>query len=225
MRRRRNSRRTNAGQRRPHQWQCEAAAGAAPPEWLRRRRSSASRMSADHPVAAQVNRDASLSCRAPDSGASDRRARAVPGGCSGNAVRQHVVRGAGRARRSLRHSKFGHDRSSCRSGSGYGRRRRETAGLIGPRGAQTGRRHVGRRAPHRAGHVCRGSSPRQATHARQRPTAPNDTSSPIQQSSTCRAASASRQSSSSHLFRHSAPDIRASAQPPTSNPGPGGDCE
>ena len=142
MRRRRNSRRTNAGQRRPHQWQCEAAAGAAPPEWLRRRRSSASRMSADHPVAAQVNRDASLSCRAPDSGASDRRARAFPGGCSGNAVRQHVVRGAGRARRSLRHSKFGHDRSSCRSGSGYGRRRRETAGLIGPRGAQTGRRHV-----------------------------------------------------------------------------------
>lgn len=120
-------------------------AGVAPPEWLRRWRSSASRASADHPVTARVNRDASLSCRAPDSDASERHARAVPGGCSGNAVRQHAVRGAGRVRRSFRHSRFGRDRSSCRSGSGCGRRRTETAGLIEPRGAQTGRRHVDER--------------------------------------------------------------------------------
>ena len=107
----------------------------------------------EHPVAARVNRDASLYCRAADSGASDRRARAGRGGCSGNAVRQHVVRGAGRVRRSLRHSRFGRDRSSCRSGSGCGRRRTETAGLIGPRGAQTGRRHVDER------HDCRDIGP------------------------------------------------------------------
>jgi hypothetical protein len=100
-----------------------------------------------------VNRDASLSCRAPDSDASERRARAVPGGCSGNAVQQHAVRGAGRVRRSLRHSRSGRDRSSCRSGSGCGRRRTETAGLIGSRGAQTGRRHVDER------HDCRDIGP------------------------------------------------------------------
>ena len=104
-------------------------------------------------MAAQVNRDASLSCRAPDSDASDRRARAAPGGCSGNAVQQHAVRGAGRVRRSLRHSRSDHDRSSCRSGSGCGRRRTETAGLIGPPGAQTGRRHVDER------HDCRDIGP------------------------------------------------------------------
>ena len=80
-------------------------------------------------------------------------ARAVPGGWSGNAVRQHAVRGAGRVRRSPRHSRFGRDRSSCRSGSGCGRRRTETAGLIGSRGAQTGRRHVDER------HDCRDIGP------------------------------------------------------------------
>ncbi len=124
-------------------------AGAAPPGWLRRRRSSASRAPADHPVAARVNRDASLSCRAPDSDACDRHARAALGGWSGNAVRQHAARGVGRVWHSLRHSRFGRDRSSCRSGSGCGNRRTETAGLIGPRGARTGRPYVDER------HDCR----------------------------------------------------------------------
>ena len=128
-------------------------AGAAPPGWLRRRRSSASRAPADHPVAVRVNRDASLSCCAPDSDASDRHARAALGGWSGNAVRQHAARGVGRVRHSLRHSRFGRDRSSCRSGSGCGNRRTETAALIGPRGAQTGRPYVDER------HDCRDIGP------------------------------------------------------------------
>ena len=53
---------------------------------------------------------------------------AVPGACS-----------------SLRHNRFGRDHSSCRSGSGCGRRRTETAGQIEPRAAQPGRRHVDER--------------------------------------------------------------------------------
>ena len=97
-RRRRNPWRTNAGQRRPHQWQCEV---------VRRGRSSGIAASlGDHRRARRqqiirwrlrVNRDASLFCRAPDSDASDRHARAAPDGWSGNAVRQHAARGAGRA--------------------------------------------------------------------------------------------------------------------------------
>ena len=92
-----------------------------------------------------MNRDASLSCRAPDSGASDRHVRAAPGGCSGNVVRPLAARGAGRVQRSLRRNRFGRDHSSCRSGSGCGRRRTETAGQIEPRAAQPGRRHVDER--------------------------------------------------------------------------------
>jgi hypothetical protein len=57
-----------------------------------------------------VNRDASLSCRAAASDASDRHARVAPGGWSGNAVRQHAAHGARRVRRSLRHNRFGRDR-------------------------------------------------------------------------------------------------------------------
>jgi hypothetical protein len=104
-------------------------------------------------VAARVNRDASVSCRVPDSDASDRHARAALAGWSGNAVRQHAASGVGRVRHSLRHSRFGRDRSSCRSGSGYGNWRTETAGLIGPRGAQTGRPDVDER------HDCRDIGP------------------------------------------------------------------
>jgi hypothetical protein len=52
-------------------------------------------------------------------------------------------------------------------------------------------------------------------HARSASSLPTNTSSPVQQSWTCRFASASRRSSSSHQFRHSAPDIRGSAQPAT----------
>ena len=120
-------------------------AGAAPPGSLRRWRSPASRAPADHPAAVRVNRDASHFCSAPDSDASDRHARAAPGGCSGNAVRQHAARGAGLARRSLRHSKFGRDRSSCKSRSGRGNRRTETAGLAECRDARTATRHVDER--------------------------------------------------------------------------------
>ena len=147
-------RRTNAGQRRPHQWQCEAVRrGRSSGTGCVARRSPASRAAADHPAAARVNRDASLSCRAPDSGASDRHARAAPGGWSGNAVRPHAARGAGPVRRSLRHSRSGRDRSSCRSRSGRGSRRTETAGLTSLVHARTGRRHVDER------HDCRDIGP------------------------------------------------------------------
>ena len=222
-------------------------AGAAPPGWLRRPRSPASRAPADHPAAARVNRDASLSCRAPDSDASDRHARAAPGGWSGNAVRQHAARGAGRVRRSLRHSRSGRDRSSCRSRlwvrQPAHRNSRADRNLVmrGPAGATWtnatiagilalhacparcgARRRCGTAKlgsapclPLRAGTLLRHSSPRQAAHAPQRLIAPDDTSSPIQQSRTCLSASASRRPLSPHQFRHSAPDMRGSAQPST----------
>jgi len=77
-------------------------------------------------------------------------ARAVPGGWSGNAVRPLAVPGTCSAVSSTVNLA---NRSSCRSGSGYGRRRTETAGLIGSRGAQTGRRHVDER------HDCRDIGP------------------------------------------------------------------
>ena len=64
---------------------------------LRRSRSPASRAPADHPVAAGVNRDASLFCRAPGSGASARHGRAVPGGWSGSAGRRTHCCGGGHA--------------------------------------------------------------------------------------------------------------------------------
>ena len=69
--------------------------------------------------------------------------------------------------------------------------------------------------PLSAGTLLRHSSPRQAAHAPQRLIAPDDTSSPIQQSRTCLSASASRRPLSPHQFRHSAPDIRGSVQPST----------
>ena len=124
-------------------------AGAAPPGSLRRSRSPASRAATDHPAAARVNRDASHFCSAPDSDASDRHARAAPDGWSGSAARQHAARDAGLARRSLRHSRFGRDRSSCRSSSGRGNRHTETAGLTQHRHARSRRRHVDER------HDCR----------------------------------------------------------------------
>ena len=120
-------------------------AGAAPPGSPRRSRSPASWAATDHPTAARVNRDASHFCSAPDSDASDRHARAAPDGWSDSVGRQHAARDAGLARRSLRHSRFGRDRSSCRSRSGRGNRRTETAGLTERRDARTATRHVDER--------------------------------------------------------------------------------
>ena len=57
----------------------------------------------------------------------------------------------------------------------------------------------------------------EAAHAPQRLIAPDDMSSPIQQSQTCLSASASRRPISPHQFRHSAPDLRGSVQPSTHN--------
>ena len=66
---------------------------------------------------------------------------------------------------------------------------------------------------------CRNATPplvtASAAHVSQRLIAPDDMSSPTQQSPTCLSASASRRSLSSRQFRHSAPDMRGSAQPST----------
>jgi hypothetical protein len=86
---------------------------------------------------------------APDSDVSDWHARAAPDDWSGSVGRQHAACGAGLARRSLRHSRFGRDRNSCRSRSGRGNRHTETAGLTERRDAQTATRHVDERR------VCR----------------------------------------------------------------------
>jgi hypothetical protein len=164
---------------------------------------------------------------------------AAPDDWSGSAGRQHAACGAGLARRSLRHSRFGRDRNSCRSRSGRGSRHTETAGLTERRDARTAMRHVDERRdsrdivpacvparcgarrrcgtadlcsapclPLRAGTLLRHSSPRQAAHAPQRHSAPDDTSSPIRQSRTCLSASPSLRSLSPQRFRHSAPDTR-----------------
>ena len=55
----------------------------------------------------------------------------------------------GCARRSRRHSRFGRDRNSCRSRSGRGNRRTETAGLTERRDAGTATRHVDERRDYR----------------------------------------------------------------------------
>ena len=69
--------------------------------------------------------------------------------------------------------------------------------------------------PLSAGTLLRHSSPRQAAHTPQRLIAHDDTPPPIQQSRACLSASASRRPLSPHQFRHSAPDLRGSVQPPT----------
>ena len=53
-----------------------------------------------------------------------------------------TLRAAGLARRSLRHSRFGRDRNSCRSSSGRGNRHTETAGLTQHRNVRSCRHHV-----------------------------------------------------------------------------------
>jgi hypothetical protein len=86
---------------------------------------------------------------APDSDVSDWHARAAPDDWSGSVGRQHAACGAGLARRSLRHSRFGRDRNSCRSRSGRGNPRTETAGLTERRDARTATRHVDERRDYR----------------------------------------------------------------------------
>jgi hypothetical protein len=80
-----------------------------------------------------VNRDASLFRRAPGSGLVARHAAAAPPGRSGSAVRRIEVTAAGPDRRSLRHSKSGRGRSSCRSPPACDSLRRGTAAPTPPR--------------------------------------------------------------------------------------------
>ena len=80
-----------------------------------------------------VNRDASLFCPAPDSGLVARRGGVAPPGRSGSAARRIDASSGGPDRRSLRHSKSGHGRNSCRSQPACGRLRRGTAAPTPPR--------------------------------------------------------------------------------------------
>jgi hypothetical protein len=84
-------------------------------------------------MAAGVNPDASLFCRAPGSGLVERRGGVALSDHSGSAVRHTEASSAGRAGRSLRHNKSGRDRSSCRSQPAAGSPRRGTAALTLPR--------------------------------------------------------------------------------------------
>lgn len=102
-------------------------AGADPAGQLRRSRSSPSRGSANHRLAAGVNRDASLFCSAPDSGLVARHGGTALWRCCGSAVRRPSASGAGPAGRSLRRSRFGRGRSSYRSRPACGSPRRGTA--------------------------------------------------------------------------------------------------
>jgi hypothetical protein len=80
-----------------------------------------------------VNRDASLFRRAPGSGLVARHAAAVPTGRPGSAARRFAATAAGPAAHTLRHSKSGRGRSSCRSPSGCDSPRRGTASPMQPR--------------------------------------------------------------------------------------------
>ena len=124
-------------------------AGAVLPRPLRRSRSSASRGATDHRAALGVNPDTSRFCAAPDSAAPERHASAVPGGWSGSAGRRLAGYGGGHAARTLRRSKSGRGRSSCRSKSGRDSPRTQTAGLTRRRRARIDRRSVDER------HDCR----------------------------------------------------------------------
>jgi hypothetical protein len=84
-------------------------------------------------MAAGVNPDASLFCRAPGSGLVERRGGVAPSDHSGSAVRHTEASSAGLAGRSLRHNKSGRDHSSCRSQPAAGSPRRGTAALTLPR--------------------------------------------------------------------------------------------
>src|SRR5277367_2147675 len=75
-------------------------AGADPPRRLRRSRSSASRVAADHRTLVGVNPDASRSCTAPGSDPPARHGCAGPYDWPGSAVRQIAANGAVPAERS-----------------------------------------------------------------------------------------------------------------------------
>jgi hypothetical protein len=82
---------------------------------MRRSQSPASRRTANHPVAMEVNRDASHSCIGPGSGVIAQRARAALGGWSGTVVPRRAWCAGGPAQRSHRRNRSGHGRSSYRS--------------------------------------------------------------------------------------------------------------
>ena len=126
-------------------------AGADHPRLLHRSRSSASRKTSDHP--AGVNPDASRFCTAHGNGVPARHASAVPGGWLGNVRRRHAGRSGGRLRHSLRRSKSGHGRSSCRSAPGCGIVRRQTTALTRHRRDRIDKRYVDER------HDCRDTHP------------------------------------------------------------------
>jgi hypothetical protein len=111
----------------------QPAVGADPPRPLRRSRSPPSRRSANHPLAAGVNHDASLFCSAPGNGLVARRGGGALSGYCGSAVRRSSASGAAPAGRSLRHNRFGRDRSNYRSRPACGSPRRGTAALTPPR--------------------------------------------------------------------------------------------
>ena len=89
-----------------------------------------------------MNRDASLFYRAPGSDLVARHGGGVLPDYSGSAVRRTGPRGAGRAGRSLRHSKSGHGRSSCRSAPGRDSSRKGTTALISRRFGRNRVRHM-----------------------------------------------------------------------------------
>ena len=90
-------------------------AGLGPRRPMRRSRSPANRRTANHPVAMEVNRDASHSCIGPDSGVTARHGQAVPGGWSGSAGPRHAWSAGGRARRSRPRNRSGRGRNNYRS--------------------------------------------------------------------------------------------------------------
>ena len=120
---------------------------------LRRSRSPASRTPTDHRAGGGVNRDASLSCRAPGSDVPAQHGRAVHGGWFGSAIRQHANCDAGPVAHNRRGNRFAHGRSSCRSAPGTGIPRTHTAGLTPRRHRRIGRHHVDER------HYCRDTRP------------------------------------------------------------------
>jgi hypothetical protein len=106
---------------------------ADPPRQLRRSRSPLSRGSANHWLAARVNRDASLFCNARDSGLVARRGGGALRRWRDNAVRRISASGAEPAGRNLRRNRFGRGRSSYRSRPACGSPRRGTAAPTPPR--------------------------------------------------------------------------------------------
>jgi hypothetical protein len=84
-------------------------------------------------VAAGVNPDASLFCRAPGSDLGARHGGVAPHDHADSADRRTGPRGAGCAERTPRHNKSGHGRSSCRSRPASDSLRKETTALTLPR--------------------------------------------------------------------------------------------